>query len=226
MTFGLQFSTASKSSIVIGSNPILVVLFSYLFLREPLGKRKFFGLCLALSGVFLAVSGADFLSGLRLHFSLNDSILVLGAVLWAAYTLLSRQYSHKLPYLEGLFWIFGLGALFSLPLLLPRIPLLLELSGLQWFWLLFCGLVPGGISYFLWNRCLSVLGASTCSICASFMPVSSGILAVLFLGEPLLWTQIIGLILVIAGVLLGLYRNKLPINYETDVSLSAREKAD
>lgn len=223
MTYGLEFSTATKSSIVIGSNPILVVLFAHLFLRESLGLRKVLGVCVAIAGVFLAVGGGDFLSGRGLQFTRYDLILLAGAIFWAVYTLLSRHYGHALPYQEGLFWIFGLGAILALPLLIPRVHLLAELSAQQWFWLLFCGVVPGGICYFLWNRCLSVLGASTCSICASFMPASSGILAVLFLGEPLLWTQVAGTLLVIFGVLLGVIRSQLPVNYETGRSLSAEE---
>lgn len=224
MTYGLEFSTATKSSIVIGSNPILVVLFSYLLFREPLGLRKALGVVVAIAGVFLAVAGWDIFYGEGLAFGSGDLLLVAGAVFWAAYTLLNRHFGHRMDQNEGLFWIFGLGTVLALPLLLPRLHLLAELSGLQWFWLFFCGFIPGGLCYFLWNRSLSVLGASTCSICASFMPASSVILAVLFLGEPLVWTQIAGTVMVIGGVLLGLIHSPLPVNYETGQSLTDTEK--
>lgn len=223
MTYGLGFSTATKSSVVIGSNPILVVLFSYIFLREPLGLRKAIGVVVAISGVFLAVAGGDLLAGRSLEFGFPDLLLVAGALFWAIYTILNRHYGHNLGYIEGMFWIFIVGAILTLPLFIPRATQLAELSGKQWFWLLFCGAVPGGVCYFLWNRGLSVLGASTCSICASFMPASSTLLSVIFIHEPLVWTQLAGTVLVIVGVLLGVFRSKLPVNYETGVSLSEAE---
>lgn len=227
MTLGLEFSTATKSSIIIGSNPILVVILSRLFLKESLGFRKLIGVLMAIVGIFFAVAGGELLSGRSLQFALPDCILLLGAVLWATYTILLRQYGHYFNYIESCFWMFGGGAILTLPLFIPRVHLLASLTGEQWFWLVFCGLIPGGLCYFLWSRGLNVLGASICSICASFMPASSVLLAAIFLHEPLVWTQLVGLVFVISGVLLGVIKSHLPVNYESGISLNGdpgREK--
>ena len=219
MTLGLQFTEAGKGSFLVGVNPIYIVLLSALFLGESLSVRKFLGVLLAVVGVFFTLIGKDLVSGVPITFSRSDLILILAGVLWATYTLLSRKYGRRLDYYQGLFLMFGISSLVVLPMFIKLWPQFLELSGKQLFWALWCGFMPGGFGYFLWNRGINVLGASTCGMINSFLAVFSTIFSVIFLHESMVWLQILGGIMVVVGVMQGINNTSMPVNYETGKSV-------
>lgn len=219
MTLGLQFTEAGKGSFLVGVNPIYIVLLSALFLGESLSVRKLIGVSVAVVGVFFTLIGRDIVQGAPVSFSRSDLILILAGMLWAAYTLLSRIFGHRLDYFQGLFLMFGISSLLILPLFIHFWPQFTALSGRQLFWAMWCGFMPGGFGYFLWNKGINVLGASTCGMINSFLAVFSTIFSVIFLHESMVWLQILGGVLVVAGVLQGVSRTSLPVNYETGRSV-------
>ncbi|MDO4582058.1 MAG: EamA family transporter [Bacillota bacterium] len=219
MNLGLEHCEAGKSSLIVGCNPVYIVLMSYFFLKEPLGKRKLIGIIIAAAGVCLTVSGADILAGRQIRFYPPDLILLLAGLFWAAYTIINRHYGHYLSYYQGLFWMFAVSTVAISPLLIARFDMLAELTARQWFWSAYLGVVPGGLGYLLWNRGLNTIGASVCGMLNCFLPVSSILLSMIFLNESLVWLQLIGGALVIFGVWQGLSSTALPVNYETGRSM-------
>lgn len=219
MTLGLQFTEAGKGSFLVGVNPIYIVLLSAIFLGESLNIRKFIGILVAIVGVCFTLIGGDIVAGAPISFSGSDMILILAGILWAAYTLLSRKFGHRMDYYQGLFLMFGVSSLVVLPIFIHLWPEFAALSGKQLFWAIWCGVMPGGIGYFLWNRGINVLGASTCGMINSFLSVFSTIFSVIFLHESMVWLQILGGALVVLGVLQGLRSSSLPVNYETGKSV-------
>ena len=223
MNLGVQYTEAGKSSLIVGLNPLLIVIFSSILLHEPFGWRKGLGVVLALGGIVLAVAGGGIFAHTGFSLRWPDFILFLAAVCWASYTLLSRRYGHFLSYSQGFFWIFASALVMSLPLLIYYWPCISQLTVKQWLWLLYLGLGPGGVCFLLWAKGIIVLGASVCGMINSFMPICSIIISALWLGETLTWIQITGALLVVAGVWQGVNKTALPVNYETGRSL---EEAD
>ena len=219
MTLGLQFTEAGKGSFLVGVNPIYIVLLSAIFLGESLTARKLIGVVVAIVGVCFTLVGKEILAGARLTFSSSDLILILAGFLWATYTLLSRKLGHRLDYFQGLFLMFGISSLLILPLFIHLWPEFTKLSGKQLFWALWCGFMPGGFGYLLWNKGVNVLGASTCGMINSFLAVFSTIYSVIFLHEHMVWLQILGGVLVVVGVLQGISHSSMPVNYETGRSV-------
>ena len=219
MTLGLQFTEAAKGSFLVGVNPIYIVLLSAVFLGESLTLRKLIGVAVAIVGVCFTLIGGDIVKGVPISFSPSDLILLLSGFLWAIYTLLSRKLGHRLDYYQGLFLMFGISSILILPMFIKLWPQFIALSGKQIFWGLWCGFMPGGLGYFLWNKGINVLGASTCGMINSFLAVFSSIYSVIFLHESMVWLQIVGGILVVFGVLQGLNHSSMPINYETGRSV-------
>ena len=219
MTLGLQFTEAGKGSFLVGVNPIYIVLLSALFLGESLNVRKLMGVLVAIVGVFFTLIGSDIVKGVPVTFSSSDFILILAGVLWATYTLLSRKFGHRLDYFQGLFLMFGISSLVILPMFIKLWPEFTALSGKQLFWALWCGFMPGGFGYFLWNKGINVLGASTCGMINSFLAVFSTIFSVIFLHESMVWLQLLGGALVVFGVLQGINNTSMPVNYETGRSV-------
>jgi drug/metabolite transporter (DMT)-like permease len=59
---GLEYTTASVSSILQSTTPIFTILLSFMFLKENVTSREVFGASMAMVGIVLLSTGGDFIS--------------------------------------------------------------------------------------------------------------------------------------------------------------------
>ena len=223
MNVGIAHTTASKSALIVGSNPIVIVILSYFILKEQLSKYKLVGIILAIGGVFLTAVGEELATGQSLVFYPYDLVLLLGCLFWSVYSIMGRYYGDRLAGPQKIFFIFACSFVLVIPLDFVYAKQIASVTLEQWLLLIYCGVVPGGLGYFIWNKGLSVLGASVCGMFNSLMPVCACLLSAIALNERMAWVQIVGGILVVGGVLLGLMKVTMPVNYETGHSLTEGE---
>ncbi|MGA1974771.1 MAG: EamA family transporter [Conexivisphaerales archaeon] len=129
---GLQYTTASDSSLILASNPVFIVLFAWLFLKERTKATQIVGVALALLGLVFIVGPSKISFGLGS--TLGDLLTLLAAISWAAYsiigkTALSRYGALKVTFFSNLF-----GTALFLPPLFAFETLVLPSS--PWLWLL------------------------------------------------------------------------------------------
>jgi drug/metabolite transporter (DMT)-like permease len=89
-TYGLAFTSASRSGFLTGLSVILVPLLSILVLRQMPGGRPLGGAFLAFSGIYL-LTAADPVQ--HLPFNIGDALTLVSAVLWAGHILALGRYS-------------------------------------------------------------------------------------------------------------------------------------
>lgn len=70
--------------------------------------------------------------------------------------------------------------------------------------MLYIGIVTTGIANLLWNKSLTVMDASVCSMFYPLQPMFSALFSVILLGEKIIAELIVGGILIAVGVLVGL----------------------
>ena len=216
--FGLQHAQASSAALIIASNPIFTVLLSIWLLKEPCNKRKIFGVAVAMVGVALCVLGDQ--SSEAWGLNIWSVLLVLVALLWSIYTLLNRHYGRRFNYLQLYFWIYVLSTIMFLPFMLARWSAIMDLSWSQIGWLLLLAIFPGSLAHILMIRAINAVGASAAGMFNCLTPLGAIVISALLLGERLSWLQWLGGAILISGIIVGLMRAKLPINYETGLSLS------
>ncbi len=68
--------------------------------------------------------------------------------------------------------------------------------------LLYIGIGPSVISFYLWNRALVGIGSTKAATIYNTLPIFSALLALLILNEPILPIQIISSIIIVGGVLM------------------------
>jgi drug/metabolite transporter (DMT)-like permease len=66
-SLGLNMTSASNSALILSTQPLLGALYMELIKKESVGKRRYFGMILALGGVILVILKPT----VRLHFSLD-----------------------------------------------------------------------------------------------------------------------------------------------------------
>ena len=198
--YSIRMMSSTLASLINSANPVFIMLFATLLLREPMTLRKGIGLFCALVGVVFVI-GVDFDS-----ISIAGVLCsVCGVLLGALGSTMVRKVSpHYIPEQITICYF-----LVSLPFCLVmsvaetvRAPLPITLSGV--IAILYIGIVTTGIANLLWNKSLTAMDASVCSMFYPLQPMFSALFSVILLGEKITLALVIGGILIAIGVLIGL----------------------
>jgi drug/metabolite transporter (DMT)-like permease len=190
--------TNAANATLLGNNtPIVVGLLSWLIFKKRPGWSFWIGLALAVSGALVIVS-----SDLSRHaqFGLGDVMALAAAACFAVYLIATeqvREHTNTLEFLR-LAILFSTIFMFLFTLVL-RVPLTIP-DRRSWFALIGLGLVSQLGGYLALTYALGHLPATVTSVSLLSQGPLTAILAALLLSEPLTGPQILGGVLVLAGV--------------------------
>jgi drug/metabolite transporter (DMT)-like permease len=199
--WGFLYTTASRGVLFIYSTPFFVALGAHwLFPEERLRGAKVVGLCVAFAG--LAVAFAD---GLRLPTRrelLGDVLQLVGALLWAATTLVIKARGQAITPHRTLFYQLA-GSAVLLGALAVGIgePGVTRLTGLVVAALTYQVVIHAFASYLAWFWLLTRYPASDLHAYTFWTPLFGVLAGWLLLGEPVTPA----LLLAMACVTLGIY---------------------
>jgi drug/metabolite transporter (DMT)-like permease len=198
---GLKYIKAGLERIVLFIYPTLVVIISRIFLKTKITKIQIIAILITYFGVVFAFTGELEFSGENLI--LGVSFIFLSALTYAMY-------------LVGSGWLipkFGVVCFTSYAMIVSTVCVIVhylltkeinllnypkEVYGLGVAMAFLSTVIPS----FLVSKSIKIIGSSNFSIIASVGPVSTILLAYVFLGEALTFYQIVGTVVVIFGVFL------------------------
>ena len=203
-TTGLQYTSATKTSLIIATIPIVVLLLSAIFLKDRLRPLNILGIILSLVGVALLVFGGK--QQIAAGGILLGDILIFGAVLAASiYMIMTRRLGESLTSLQitGMQIIFG--ALLFLPAFLWDLPKLhwSAVSSESLIALLVLTIFATIVAFLCYNYALTKIPAAQAAVCINGIPLVTAAGAWLLLGETLALLQMAGGALVLGAVLLA-----------------------
>jgi drug/metabolite transporter (DMT)-like permease len=198
-----EFIPSGTSSIIINLNPIIVLIFGVIFLKERLSPVKLLGFVMGfLGGSIFLMNSIQISPGLEFGIILA----VIGMVMWGAYTI-------SLHYLEGanryvVMTVTHLTSsliilLFIIGLLTAGVQLILILDYFTIIGLLFSGILVSGLGYVLYFTAIEALGAPRASSFLFLMPFVS-VMGDFLLREPPEFIILLAGIIAVIGV--GLVR--------------------
>jgi len=193
----LMLTSAATATLLANNSPLWVGLASFLLFHERLSWRYWLGLALALAGMMWLVGGDAFR-----HLSLSyGNLLAVGAsVFYAAYIIATQRARARVDLLTFM----AVSTLSSvLLLLLLNLALGSTLTGFPartWLALAGLGLVSQLGGWLAINYALGHLRAAHVSVCLLAQTVVTALLSMPILGEYLKANQIIGGLLVLAGI--------------------------
>lgn len=199
---GSLFAPAAHAGALFpGVMPLFTAMLATIILKEPFPRSKRFGFVLILAGV-LAIAGLSVLTTAGVQ-SIGHLLFLCAAFVWACYTVAMRR-----ARLDGLHAA-AIASVVSMTVYLPVYVLFLEdglfeapLADLA-FQGVYQGVLTMIVSYFLYGRAVSLLGASNGAAFGALGPALAALIAVPILGETpgaMDWT---GIVLVSAGVYLA-----------------------
>ncbi|MFD4816042.1 DMT family transporter [Peribacillus butanolivorans] len=191
----LRTITASESSILTFTNPLLVVLFGTVFLQTRYKLYQWIGVLLGLVGVSITM-------GTQIEFKIGILFGILSAVFWAISTLLVKKW--------GIFfdtWVLSAYQMFFGGLLLLLSSFILEkpvfiLNGNSLFILLWLSIMSSIVQFAVWYYLLQKGDPGKTSAFLFLAPFFGVLSGWLLLGETLYPSIIVGGLFIIIGVYL------------------------
>jgi len=199
--WGLESTTALNSLLMQAAIPPLILFFGFMALRDRIGLGALIGVALSLAGVLVVISQGRPWSLLALRLNPGDGIILIGVVLYAAYSLLLRRRPQVHP-LSLLLVTFLLSVVVVAPFYAQELvqgrtfdPTPAALGGI-----LYVALFPSFLAYLCFNRGVELIGAGPAGQYMHLMPVFGAVLAVGLLGEPFHGYHAIGVALIATGI--------------------------
>ena len=200
VTVGLQWLPASSAGLLLATEPVWVLVLSYVFLGERAGRRVLIGSGVALAGVAVIAGPSAWSSGYGMRAVAGAALVLLATMAFAGYTIVLRPLSERYGPVPATAVSTVAGAVPYLAFAGSVWPLRLSQAG--WAELLFLALGSTVAGMLLWNRAIVRGGSARISRLLYLEPVVSVLGAVVLLGEQATAAVVIGGALVIAGVLM------------------------
>ncbi|MEL0456988.1 DMT family transporter [Flavobacteriaceae bacterium SZ-1-7] len=198
---GLVYIKASLERIILFLYPTIILIFNRLFLNKPITKTQIIAIILSYVGIVIAFWGEVAISG-------NDTfiggfLILLCAITYASYLVGSGWLIPKL----GVVKFTSYAMLVSCICVFVHYGLVSKIDILNYPWevyllgfliAIFATVIPS----YLVSEAINRINSSNFAVIAGFGPISTIVLAAIFLNEHLTMMQLFGALVVIIGILL------------------------
>lgn len=205
-TIGVSMTTSSEAAIVVSLVPVITTIFAAIYLKEkPTGLQAGF--------IFLSVSGVILMTVMKGSIQVAGNILgtfiLIGSAISAGiYNVLSRKLSPEFFPVEITYSMTIVGAIVFNGISVAQHLIRGDLR--SYFYplinvkvltsIVFLGAFASIIAFFMLNYLLSEMEASRVSVISNVATVISVIAGSVFRNEPIYWFNIVGGIMILAGV--------------------------
>lgn len=204
----VYYAGRSTTAIDIGlldiTGPIFLVILTRIFLKTPIMPKQILGLFIAFMGVVYIILDGNFANISKFQLAPGNFIMLFNTFSFATYSFLQHKRPAEIPQTTMLACTALVGACILFPLMLITTPTtkLLAFNIKDLGLVVYLGIFNSVIAYLSWNNALAVLGNIKTSIIYYLLPIFSGVGAYLVLDEKLYSSDLIGGLLVIAGIAL------------------------
>ena len=197
---GLSLTTAINSSIIMTLIPVMVLVFSFLLLKENVGWRKVTGVILALVGAVILLYKDDF--GLSNDTLLGDLLNFLNAASYALYLVFVKPLMKKYHSLTVIKWVFIFSFLFVLPFGFN------DVMSIEWetftpaIWgsVVYVIVAATILAYWLNVVTLKYVSPAIVGVYIYLQPLFATVIAIFAFGESFQLKQLFAALLIFAGV--------------------------
>ncbi len=207
----LEFTSVASSVALVSTTPLWVAILSPLVLRESISRATVFGLALALlGGTVVGLSEtcqiqnglacppfSEFMQGQALW---GNFLAFCGAWMGAGYLLIGRRLRAKMSLIPYIFVVYGMAALVLVIIMLAARQSPFGYPPMNYLWMLLLALVPQLLGHSTFNWALRYLPASFVAVTLLGEPIGSTVLAFFILREAPSALEIIGGLLILAGI--------------------------
>lgn len=204
LALGLFATSGVNAGLILGSGPLITMLLSIILLKDKVTRLRVFGFILGFSGILLTtIAGTEGFSSL----SIGDGMIFISIFAQAfSFILISKLNPTFDPrLLTGYMLLFGSIILFFFSFAFDR-PMI-ELQALfSWKFgsiFLFSAVLCTAFGHMTYNYAIKQVGPVETTIFINLNTFFALLGAALFLGEPIIKNQLLGLVFILGGVFIG-----------------------
>jgi len=201
----IQGSSATQATLLTNLSPIWVGIISLLFLNFRPRKSFWLGTLIALVGMSIFV-GIDTILNLQLDGAFF--LALLSGVLYALYILTSKKVLEKMEVITFISYSMLCSTIFLLVINLGFGEPFFGFSGPAWISLFVQGIVCQLIAWLLISYSTQKMRATRVSLSLLSQAIFATILAAVFVNENITGTQMIGSVVILAGIATTFYEKK------------------
>ena len=204
----IQNSSATQATLLTNLSPIWVGIFSLLFLSFRPRKSFWLGTLIALIGITVFV-GVDTILNLQLDFAFF--LGVLSGVLYALYILVSKSVLEKLEVITFITYSMIFSTIFLLIINVAFGEQFFGFSNKAWVSLFVQGIVCQLIAWLLISYSTQKMRATRVSLSLLSQAIFATILAAIFVNEKITSVQMIGSVIILAGIATTFYEKNTTV---------------
>ena len=195
-----NFTTIAHVVTVTYTAPVFVTLFSAIFLKEHIPRRKYLGIAVVILGVGIL---AGFEPSLTPRMLIGDGLALGAAIFFGLYSVMGRSQRETYPLLAYALAVYGVAALWMLPVgLVTFTPASYGLR--QILALVAFGVLPLAVGHTLYNAAIRRIHATYVTLITSQEVTGGVILGLIFLGQVPTINSVIGAVVTLVGIALVL----------------------
>jgi drug/metabolite transporter (DMT)-like permease len=208
---GMQRTSAADATLLVASFPVITLLLEIALRRARANLLQVVGIAVAIGGIYLVMDMSQ--AQAAPHRLAGDLLLLATGFAWALYNFATQDVVSRYPTFTVIFWqtVFGMIALLPLALTEMRQWQPLNASGL--LSALYLGVFCSTAAFLLYGFGLKSLRPGLAVNLLNLVPVFGLVFAAAFLRESIGLPQVVGGLIVIAGVTMS-------------VSTTSRSRAD
>ncbi len=216
---GIMWSNASTAAVIFSANPVFTMIFAHFMAGELFTKQKAKVIVIGMIGIFLMMRPWDIQGGNTVHGML---LSLTAAVFFGLYTVMGKKITAKIGIMPqtSLSFIFG-----SLTLLVVMFfigsPVIAGVKENIWI-VLYTSFAVTCLGYLFYFLAIKNSDAVTGSITFFLKIVIAPIMAVIVLGEHLMWNTYAGIVF----MLLASFMNIRQGMWQRDVERAAHENQE
>jgi drug/metabolite transporter (DMT)-like permease len=210
VTFGIHWSTAFSSALIMACGPVFTLLILHWAGLERLARGQVIGVAMAAAGVLTFLS--DKLIGRQWAATGGDLAMLFAASLFSYYTVMSKPLIQK----HGGTAVMAYATIAGSPLIvLGFVPAALDAPWAQmqpqhWGLLLWAALVSAFLGWLVWGWVNEQRGVARTAPLQYLMPLVAGVIAWLATGERFTVVKLAGAAVTLAGVALAQFSTRDP----------------
>jgi drug/metabolite transporter (DMT)-like permease len=208
---GLQYTTASNALLLSAVTPVLVVASSRVIFGDRINGAQGLAMMVSVVGVVVIVFEGSLAAATRLQVGRGELIVLAAALAWALYTALLRL-RPTVGATAFLTSTFIVGALLIAPFSAWE---LASGASIAWSWqvvgaVAYVAILPSIVSYYIYNAASITVGPAKAGQTITLLPLFGALLSSLLLGEKLHIYHGVGMVLILAGIVLGAFAGRMP----------------
>ena len=201
---GLSLTSPISASVMMVTSPIMVLIFSSVLIRKPIGKQRILGVFIGLAGALLLITLGSASTGTSANTTFGNFLVFLNAASYGLYLVLAKDLIKKYHPIVFIKWLYLFGLIIVIPfgygefteIIWQEIP-----TNIYWN-IGFVILFTTCITYLFNLYGLSKLKPTTVSVFIYLQPVIATIYALIMGSDSLNMVKICATLLIFFGVYL------------------------